>query len=150
MFVTEAVVEITKQKLQTYINHHHLEDSLILRQAIKTLERCRQELRQYYKLFHSITWNRSRKQIRQNLENKLMIVARASLQKITTAGKLLNQYSDLQQPANLGDFNRIVNNLQIAKMLIEIHHLKGVTKTDLPKSKASPSLRNVLPGLEKF
>lgn len=76
-----------------------------------------------YHLFHSIRRNRSRKKVKAETEEKLVAIAQCSYEKINGSGQLLNKYADTEQVRDLNSFNRLVQQIQELKMLVEIHHL---------------------------
>jgi hypothetical protein len=128
MFVTQAGASIALElvKLCQITDKAEVYDrvAILLQEIIKHQQ-------DYYQLFHSIRWNRSRQKVKAETESKLIAIrlrlpfgiAQCSYEKINLAGQLLNKYADTEQVRDLNSFNRLVQQIQELKMLVEIHHL---------------------------
>jgi hypothetical protein len=65
-----------------------------------------------------------------------------------TVGQLLNKYADTEQVRDLNSFNRLVQQIQELKMLIEIHHLSE--QVTLISYESETRFTACIPGLENY
>ena len=109
MFVTQAGASIALElvKLCQITDKAEVYDrvAILLQEIIKHQQ-------DYYQLFHSIRWNRSRQTVKAGTEDKLVAIANCSYEKINLAGQLLNKYADTEQVRDLNSFNRLVQQIQ--------------------------------------
>lgn len=145
MFVTEATVRYCLSKWSSY--SQNLENAPP--QIKPELELTINCLADYHQLFHSIRWNRSRKQVKADIEQQLAEIAQQAYDQINAVGERLNHYADTQKVTAVKEFNQIVQLLQEAKMLVEIHHLSQKL-TPIQSSPVKPAISNCIPGLEGY
>jgi hypothetical protein len=75
-------------------------------------------------------------------------IAQCSYEKINLAGQLLNKYADTEQVRDLNSFNRLVQQIQELKMLVEIHHLGE--QVTLISYESETEFNGCIPGLENY
>ena len=104
MFVTQAGASIALELVKLcQVN----EQAEVYDQVAIMLQEIIKHQQDYYQLFHSIRWNRSRQTVKAGTEDKLVAIANCSYEKINLAGQLLNKYADTEQVRDLNSFNRL-------------------------------------------
>ena len=145
MFVTQAGASIALELVKLcQVN----EQAEVYDQVAIMLQEIIKHQQDYYQLFHSIRWNRSRQTVKAGTEDKLVAIANCSYEKINLAGQLLNKYADTEQVRDLNSFNRLVQQIQELKMLVEIHHLSE--QVTLISYESETRFTGCIPGLENY
>lgn len=146
MFITQATVTIARRRIERDSQTQKWRDR---QQLLELLDRATKNLKRYHSSFHSIRWNRSRSLVKQELEERLLEIAEQAHGQINAAGTLLDRIAATEQITDVYSFNQIVQLLQEAKMLVEIHHLnEEITPLDiLAIEKKNPGC---IPGLEGY
>lgn len=91
MWTTQAFLERAYEQLNEY---RQTTDSVLLATASKYINIAIKKVSEHFLCFHSIQWNKSKKQVKRAIKTKLISIATEVAIMIQEAGKILNKYSD--------------------------------------------------------
>ena len=105
MFPSQAALHCAKEKAISYQEKHFNSQ---IAPIIEVLDSAIALFESYYKLFHSIRWNRERVAVKKETEAKLEAIALAILVEINKAGNMLNNYSQNNLVIDILAWNKII------------------------------------------
>ena len=141
MFPSQASLSVSSVAL---IRYAKLYPDSLLDSAIDNLVQAQELFGEYYQLFHSIQWNRSRVAVKKETEAQLKELAQKILQQIGLTGKDLNFYLDRQQSdseanhqtiADIKRWNHMMYHLILAKQWLSNNLLNNDVPHELNKFK---------------